>query len=83
MIESSTPPLAALDGYRNVTDLLARREATAPDHIAFEVDRGDAWKPVTTREFAHQVRALAKGFIARGIRTGDPIAFTCEGDDVS
>ncbi|MFJ4254402.1 AMP-dependent synthetase/ligase [Microbacterium sp. NPDC090003] len=74
MIESSTPPLADLDGYRNVTDLLARREATAPDHIAFEVDRGDAWKPVTTREFAHQVRALAKGFIARGIRTGDPIA---------
>ncbi|MFK0403086.1 AMP-dependent synthetase/ligase [Microbacterium sp. NPDC090225] len=74
MIESSTPPLAALDGYRNVTDLLARRETAAPDHIAFEVDRDGGWQPVTTREFANQVRALAKGFIARGIRTGDPIA---------
>lgn len=74
MIESSTPPLAALDGYRNVTDLLVRREADAPDHVAFEVDRDGGWQPVTTREFANEVRALAKGFIARGIRTGDPIA---------
>ncbi|MFK3835078.1 AMP-dependent synthetase/ligase [Microbacterium sp. NPDC087868] len=74
MIESSTPPLAALDGYRNVTDLLVRREGTAPDHVAFEVHRDGGWQPVTTREFANEVRALAKGFIARGIRTGDPIA---------
>lgn len=74
MIESSTPPLAALDGYRNVTDLLVARTATAPDHVAFEVHRDGGWQPVTTREFANEVRALAKGFIARGIRTGDPIA---------
>lgn len=38
MIESSTPPLAALDGHRNVTDLLAARAAAAPDHVAFEVE---------------------------------------------
>ena len=54
MIESSTPPLADLDGYRNVTDLLVARAAAAPDHVAFEVKGADArgpWRPITTREF--------------------------------
>ena len=80
MIESSTPSLASLDGYRNVTDLLVAREAAAPDHVAFEVEHTDAgtgaasWHPVTTRVFADQVRALAKGFIAQGVRAGDPVA---------
>ncbi|WP_334152616.1 AMP-dependent synthetase/ligase [Microbacterium sp.] len=79
MIESSTPPLAALDGYRNVTDLLVARVAAAPDHIAFEVDAAAAgtsgsWRPITTRAFSDEVRALAKGFIAQGIQAGDPIA---------
>lgn len=77
MIESSTPPLADLDGHRNVTDLLTARVAEAPDHVAFEVQGADAaapWRPVTTQAFSDQVRALAKGFIARGIAPGDPIA---------
>ncbi|WP_341955740.1 AMP-dependent synthetase/ligase [Microbacterium sp. LWH13-1.2] len=77
MIESSTPPLADLDGYRNVTDLLVARVTAAPDHVAFEVAGADArgpWRPITTREFSDRVRALAKGFIAAGIQAGDPIA---------
>lgn len=76
MIESSTPPLAALDGHRNVTDLLATRAAAAPNHVAFEVEDAStgSWRPVTTRAFEDEVRALAKGFIAQGIRIGDPIA---------
>lgn len=77
MIESSTPPLADLDAYRNVTDLLVARAAAAPDHVAFEVKGADArgpWRPITTREFLDRVCALAKGFIAQGVRAGDPIA---------
>lgn len=76
MIESSTPPLAALDDYGNVTDLLVARAAAAPDHVAFEVEttQAGAWRPITTRAFEAEVRALAKGFIARGIQAGDPIA---------
>lgn len=74
MIESSTPALASLDGYHNVTDLLVARETTAPDHVAFEVAENGEWRPVTTRDFADEVRALAKGFMAHGIRAGDPIA---------
>lgn len=76
MIESTTPPLAALDGYRNVTDLLVARAASAPDHVAFEVEdaRSGSWRPITTRAFEAEVRVLAKGFMAQGIRAGDPIA---------
>lgn len=74
MIETSAPPLAALDGYRNVTDLLVARVVAAPDHVAFEVADAGGWRPVTTTAFADEVRSLAKGFLARGVQVGDRIA---------
>ncbi len=75
MREVSTPALAELSGYRNVTDLLLRRVADAPDHIAFDVVNADkTWRQVSTRQFADQVRAVAKGLIARGLRAGDAVA---------
>lgn len=46
MREMSTPPLADLSGYRNVTDLLTRRVAEAPAHIAFDVRDDKGWRPV-------------------------------------
>ncbi|MDN3497161.1 AMP-dependent synthetase/ligase [Planococcus sp. APC 4015] len=76
MLESSTPALVDLDGYRNITDLLTRRAALAPDHVAFEVpvDGGGQWRPVTTREFLAEVEALAKGFMAVGVEADDAVA---------
>lgn len=77
MIESSTPPLADLSGYRNVTDLLVRRELAAPDHVAFEVPDADdslPWHPITTRGFLADVRGLAKGLIAQGVNPRDAVA---------
>lgn len=77
--QSSTPMLVDVDGYRNITDLLTRRAAAAPAHVAFErpAESGalsDPWQPVTTQEFLHEVTLLAKGFIAAGIAPGDAIA---------
>lgn len=75
MREISTPPLVDLDGYRNVTDLLVRRMAAAPAHIAFDVrDADKTWKPVTTADFAADVRGVAKGLIALGVEPGDAVA---------
>ncbi len=75
MREVSTPPLADLAGYRNVTDLLVRRVAAAPEHAAFDVpEGGGAWRPVTTARFADDVRGVAKGLIARGVEPGDAVA---------
>lgn len=60
---------------RNATDLLAHRVAQAPDHVAFEVrDAEGAWRPVTTRAFEAEVRALAKGLVGVGVQPGDAIA---------
>lgn len=75
MIESSTPALAELADYRNVTDLLIRRALCAPAHIAFEVpESGAGWRPVTTAEFLDEVRALAKGLMGAGVGAGEAVA---------
>ncbi|GAA2846236.1 AMP-binding protein [Paenarthrobacter ilicis] len=79
MKEFSTPPLVDISGYRNATDLLIRRVRSSPGHNAFEVrgegaDIGAPWRQVTTAEFAREVQALAKGFIAAGIKPGESLA---------
>ena len=79
MREFTTPQAVDLDGRRNATDLLAHRVRTSPDHIAFEVRTPGApvtapWRQVSTRAFEEEVRALAKGLIAAGVRPGDAIA---------
>jgi len=73
--EVSTPPLADLSGYRNITDLLLRRVAEAPEHIAFDVvDADETWRQVSTTRFADEVRAVAKGLLARGLLPGEAVA---------
>lgn len=75
MREVSTPALADLSDYRNVTDLLLHRVADAPEHIAFDVVNTDkTWRQVSTEEFADEVRAVAKGMIARGLLPGEAVA---------
>ncbi|MDJ1114639.1 AMP-dependent synthetase/ligase [Microbacterium dauci] len=75
MHESTTPLLADTEGYRNVTDLLLRRAAAAPDHAAFDVaDGSGGWRQVTTADYLEEVETLAKGFIAAGIEPGDALA---------
>jgi len=76
MLETTTPALASLEAFGNVTDLLARRAADAPDHVAFDVPTDDpaSWRPVTTAAFLNEVRALAKGMIGAGLEAGDTVA---------
>ncbi len=75
---ASTPQTVDIEQTRNVTELLMQRVRTAPQHIAFETRPAgkplDAeWTQITTREFADQVSALAKGLIASGVRAGDTV----------
>lgn len=77
--EHSTPLQVDVGGYRNVTELLTRRAAQAPRHIAFEVpsasgNLAEPWRPVSTEEFLVEVSDLAKGFMAAGVKEGDAIA---------
>jgi long-chain acyl-CoA synthetase len=76
MKEVTSSVTVDLTGYRNVTDLLARRLAAAPDHVAFDVPDPDSsrWRPVTTAEFAQDVIAIARGLIAAGLAPGESVA---------
>ena len=76
--DATTEPLVDISGIRNVTDLLASRCAKAPDHIAFETrmpgaDLAEPWRQISTRAFASEVEAAARGLIASGVTAGDTV----------
>lgn len=56
-----------------LADLPQRNAAHSPDHAAFRIRDGGAWTVKTARQFADEVDALAKGFIAAGVRQGDHV----------
>jgi long-chain acyl-CoA synthetase len=58
----------------NVTDDVFDHERDIPDDVGLRRRDSGTWVPVTWREFAAEVRELAAGFIAAGIRSGDRVA---------
>ncbi len=70
----TSAPLPADPTLRSTTDLLLHRERVAAGHVAFDVAAdGGGWRPVTTAEFAEQVRGTARGLIAAGVAAGDRV----------
>jgi long-chain acyl-CoA synthetase len=77
--EYFTPAVVKADPKANITDLLEDRLKQTPDGALFGIPTADGgWTDVTTREFHAQVVALAKGFIAAGIKPGEKIGFMCK-----
>jgi long-chain acyl-CoA synthetase len=58
----------------NVTDDVFANAKDRPDAVGLKRKVNGAWTPVTWREFAGQVRGLAAGLIAAGIRPGERVA---------
>lgn len=53
----------------NVTNILLERVAKNPNHALFSRKNPDgSWRDVTSAEFLGEVRSLAKGLIAAGIK---------------
>ena len=75
MNETSAEPLVPADPSQNISDLLVDRVRRAPNHPLFSVPDGDGWRDKTTSEFEQEVVALAKGFVAAGVRVGDKVGF--------
>ncbi len=73
MRQIDAPTMTAETPSANATDLLLDRVAATPDCVLFGIRKGDVWEDVTARDYLEQVRALAKGFIAAGIKPGDKI----------
>ena len=70
------PSLIDSDPSENITDLLLQRAAKTPDLALFGIQSadGESWTDLSASEFLSQVRALAKGFIAAGVQTGQRVA---------
>jgi long-chain acyl-CoA synthetase len=58
----------------NTADFIFDAARHRPDHVALRRKVDGRWTPVTTREFADEVTAVAKGLIAAGIGAGDRVA---------
>ena len=79
MKEFSTPAVVPADPQANATQLLIDRVALDPTGLllALPAEEG-GWTDLTTSQFHIQVVALAKGFMAAGIKAGDKVGFMCK-----
>ncbi len=74
MREFTIPALAEVRATATLTDVVASRAAQAPGTVVLRRrESGGHWTDVTATQFWDQVRELAKGIIAAGIRAGDRV----------
>lgn len=78
MTQFVSPVIVEKDLAANVTDLLINRVAQTPKAALFAVPSASGWSEVSAEDFLAQVRALAKGLIASGIKPGDKIGLMCK-----
>ncbi|OMH31398.1 long-chain fatty acid--CoA ligase [Tersicoccus sp. Bi-70] len=72
--EASTELLVTVDRQSNTTDLLAQLARRSPWTPLYAVRSGDGWSDVTAGDFEDQVKVLARGLIASGLKPSDPVA---------
>jgi long-chain acyl-CoA synthetase len=73
--EYSIPALAEIPASASAADVVTRRAAEQPHAVMLRrKTAGGAWADVTAAQFRDEVHALAKGFIAAGVRSGDRVA---------
>ncbi|HEX9030599.1 MAG TPA: AMP-dependent synthetase/ligase [Streptosporangiaceae bacterium] len=74
MREYSIPALVDIPATATLTDVIFERAGHTPGFVMLRrrTDRGQ-WDDVTAERFGNEVRALARGLIASGIRAGDRV----------
>jgi len=70
----TVPATITIPPTANLTDAVFDFARSDPDHVAFRRSTGGGWVEVTSREFAEQVAALAKGLAGVGVAPGDRVA---------
>ena len=73
MQEYSTPQAVEIAETASLIDTVADRAASSPDHVVFTRKVDGRWAPVTAREFATEVAAIAAGLAAAGVKAGDRV----------
>lgn len=68
------PSLIETAANESITDLLLNRVRNTPNIPLFALEKSPGvWTDVSAKDFHEQVKELAKGFIASGIRPGDAV----------
>ena len=68
------PSLVETAANESITDLLLNRVRKTPNIPLFAIEKTPGvWTDVSAKDFHEQVKDLAKGFIAAGIRPGDAV----------
>lgn len=67
------PAAVALPITGTAGSIPAENARKDPDHPVYLLRSEQGWTDVTAAEFNRQVRAVAKGFVARGIEAGTPV----------
>ncbi|MEV8312929.1 AMP-dependent synthetase/ligase [Streptomyces sp. NPDC059900] len=74
MREFSLPALYEVPADGNLTDIVRRNAAQHPDVAVIGRKLNGTWQDVNAKTFLAEVRAVAKGLIASGVRPGDRVA---------
>lgn len=75
MISYDVPIKVESDPSENATDILLERVKIAPQKALFSRKNPDgSWRDVPAQDFLEEVRSLAKGLIAAGIKPGQAVA---------
>ncbi|TQJ50393.1 AMP-dependent synthetase/ligase [Phycicoccus sp. SLBN-51] len=78
MQDHVVPPLVEPTTEGSLADLPARNAARNPHRVAFSKKAEGRWVDVTAAQFHNEVRAVAKGLVAAGVRTGDRVGIMCK-----
>ena len=73
MQETTTPEAVQIGATASLTDAVRDRAASSPDQVLFTRKADGRWAPVTAKEFATEVSALAAGLVASGVGPGDRV----------
>ena len=74
MREFSVKALYDVPAGGNLADLISRNAAESPDRAVLARKVAGQWHDVTAAAFLDEVRAVAKGLIASGVRPGERVA---------
>ena len=79
MNETTLAAIVKHDPKATVSDLLEVRFHETPQHELFSIPNQDGgWDTITTADFRTRVIALAKGFVAAGLKPGDKVGIMCK-----
>src|SRR5215212_267600 len=72
--EYSVPATFTVGEHDNIVSSVFGHERDEPDHVIFQRLIDGAWRDVTCKDAANQIRSAALGLIAEGVKPGDRVA---------